>query len=224
MNQRKATILVATNSSHPWLLESKNNDSYERLKRSIDIVITVPSFIITSPVLLLCMLIVKLESEGPIFYMQQRTGINGKRFKMYKLRTMKINAEELKQQLLHLNELTYPDFKIANDPRITRVGNFLRKTSLDELPQLINVLKGDMSLVGPRPTSFSADTYDLWHTARLLARPGITGIWQISGRSNIDFDDRARMDISYIRNRSTMLDMKILLATFRSVIVRNGAY
>ena len=112
---------------------------------------------------------------------QLRTGKGGRRFRMYKLRTMVRNAEELKAQLMHLNELTYPDFKITNDPRVTRVGWFLRKTSLDELPQLFNVIRGDMSLVGPRPTSFSAGTYSLWHTARLEVKPGLTGLWQISG-------------------------------------------
>ena len=193
-------------------------------KRVMDIVLTLPIFMLTLPVLLTCMLLVKLESPGPIFFKQKRTGKGGRRFSMLKLRTMVVNAEELKQQLMHLNQLTYPDFKVANDPRITRVGRFLRKTSLDELPQLINVLKGDMSLVGPRPTSFSSSTYDLWHTARLQVIPGITGLWQISGRSDIDFDDRARLDIEYIRSRSITTDFRILLQTFSTVLAKEGAY
>jgi lipopolysaccharide/colanic/teichoic acid biosynthesis glycosyltransferase len=133
------------------------------------------------------------------------------------------NSEELKAQYMHLNELTFPDFKISNDPRVTRVGRFLRKTSLDELPQIFNVLKGDMSLVGPRPTSFAASTYSLWHTARLDAKPGITGLWQVSGRSELDFDDRLRLDIAYLRNRSLWLDLRILLRTIGCVVSTRGA-
>ena len=198
--------------------------TYERNKRLMDIVLTVPLLVATLPILLSCMIMVKLDSEGPIFLVQKRTGKGGRRFKMLKLRTMVINAEELKQQLQHLNQLTYPDFKVANDPRITRTGKFLRKTSLDELPQLINVLKGEMSLVGPRPTSFRSSTYDLWHTARLQVTPGITGLWQISGRSDIDFDERARLDINYIRLRSIGMDFRILLRTVSCVISSDGAY
>ena len=198
--------------------------AYERNKRLMDIAVTIPLFVIALPILLLCMIMMKLDSQGPIFYRQQRTGKGGRRFKMLKLRTMVINAEELKQQLQHLNQLSYPDFKVANDPRITRTGRFFRKTSLDELPQLVNVLKGDMSLVGPRPTSFSSSTYDLWHTARLKVTPGITGLWQISGRSDVDFDDRARLDIAYIRDRSIGMDFRILLRTASCVISKDGAY
>jgi lipopolysaccharide/colanic/teichoic acid biosynthesis glycosyltransferase len=171
----------------------------------------------------LCALAVWLDSPGPLFFYQQRTGIGGRRFKMWKLRTMVVNAEELKVTLAHLNELTYPDFKITNDPRVTRVGRILRRTSLDELPQLLNVLTGDMSLVGPRPTSFSANTYCLWHTARLELKPGITGLWQISGRADVDFDERLRLDIAYLRNRSLLLDVQILCRTVGAVISSRGA-
>jgi lipopolysaccharide/colanic/teichoic acid biosynthesis glycosyltransferase len=142
---------------------------------------------------------------------------------MFKLRTMVENAAELKQKYAHLNELSWPDFKITNDPRVTRVGRILRRTSLDELPQLFNVLRGDMSLVGPRPTSFSAETYRLWHTARLEVQPGLTGLWQVSGRNELDFDDRLRLDIAYIRNRSLKLDVLILLKTFSAVFTGRGA-
>ncbi len=143
---------------------------------------------------------------------------------MFKFRTMVQNAEELKKELAHLNQLNWPDFKAADDPRITRVGAFLRKTSLDELPQLLNVIRGDMSLVGPRPTSFHANTYDLWHTERLEVVPGITGIWQVSGRSDVDFDERVRLDREYIRRQSIMLDLKILFLTISAVVLRRGAY
>jgi len=134
------------------------------------------------------------------------------------------NAEQLKKNLGHMNELTWPDFKISNDPRITRVGSFLRRTSLDELPQLINVLKGNMSLVGPRPTSFVAESYDLWQTERLEVMPGITGLWQISGRSDVDFDERSRLDIKYLENQSFFYDIRILLLTVAAIMSKRGAY
>ncbi len=120
--------------------------------------------------------------------------------------------------------VTWPDFKISDDPRVTRIGRILRKTSLDELPQTFNVIKGDMSLVGPRPTSFSADTYTLWHTERLEVQPGITGLWQVSGRSDVDFDERLRLDIEYIRQRSLWFDMKLLYRTVAAVLRPSGAY
>ena len=142
---------------------------------------------------------------------------------MYKFRTMVENAEELKASLQHLNVLPLPDFKIINDPRITRVGRFLRKTSLDELPQIINLWKGEMTLVGPRPTSFPAETYDLWHTRRLEVRPGITGLWQVKGRNETTFDERLRIDSQYIRRMSLWLDAKIVWWTIASVVHRTGA-
>ena len=178
---------------------------------------------IVVPVLLLCALAVWLESDGPIIFTQLRTGRHGNRFKMFKFRTMVPNAEELKASLQHLNILPAPDFKIIDDPRITRVGRFLRKTSLDELPQILNVLMGHMSFVGPRPTSFAPATYDIWHTERLEAAPGITGLWQVKGRNSMTFDERLRLDIDYVRNRSFKLDLKILSMTAGAVISRSGA-
>jgi lipopolysaccharide/colanic/teichoic acid biosynthesis glycosyltransferase len=142
---------------------------------------------------------------------------------MYKFRTMVQNAEALKAQLAHLNVLPPPDFKIPNDPRITRVGKFLRETSLDELPQLINVIRGEMSLVGPRPTSFAPSTYSLWHTYRLEVTPGITGLWQVRGRNHTTFDERLRIDIEYIQHRSFGLDFSILVKTVPAVVRRSGA-
>jgi lipopolysaccharide/colanic/teichoic acid biosynthesis glycosyltransferase len=176
------------------------------------------------PVMLVCAALVWLEDRGPIVFRQQRTGKGGKRFGMFKFRTMVVNAEQLKEKYAHLNELTWPDFKITNDPRMTRIGRFLRKTSLDELPQLFNVLHGEMSLVGPRPTSFAANTYALWQTERLEVLPGITGLWQVSGRSDVDFDDRLRMDIEYIERQGFWFDMWILLQTALVLINRRGAY
>ena len=142
---------------------------------------------------------------------------------MWKFRTMVRNAEELKAQLVHLNVLPAPDFKVLDDPRVTRVGRFLRRSSLDELPQLLNVLAGDMTLVGPRPTSFAASTYDLWHTRRLEVVPGITGLWQVNGRHEMTFDERLRLDIAYIERQSLGLDLKIIALTFASVFRRTGA-
>jgi len=153
---------------------------------------------------------------------QPRTGRNGRRFGMFKLRTMVRNAEQLKAELAHLNVLPAPDFKIPDDPRVTRVGKILRKTSLDEAPQLLNVLRGDMSIVGPRPTSFAASTYELWHTQRLEVRPGITGLWQVEGRGSTTFDERLRLDVRYIRHQSLLQDLLLVLRTFGSVVRRPG--
>lgn len=196
---------------------------YEGAKRTLDVVVTLAALPFVLLVLAACALAIRLDSPGPVFFTQSRTGRGGRRFPMYKLRTMVQNAEELKARYAHLNELTPPDFRLTNDPRVTRVGRFLRKTSLDELPQVFNVLQGSMSLVGPRPTSFPADSYRLWHTARLEVKPGLTGLWQISGRNEIDFDDRLRLDIAYIRNRSLLLDLRILLRTFGAVVGGRGA-
>jgi lipopolysaccharide/colanic/teichoic acid biosynthesis glycosyltransferase len=170
-------------------------------------------------------LIIQLTSPGaPVIFKQQRTGKGGRRFQMYKFRTMVPNAEELKSNYAHLNELKWPDFKITNDPRITPIGRFLRKTSLDELPQLFNVLRGEMSLVGPRPTSFGPETYKLWHTSRLDVMPGLTGLWQIIGRAQLEFDDRLRLDIAYIERASLWLDFNILLRTVLAVFESRGAH
>jgi lipopolysaccharide/colanic/teichoic acid biosynthesis glycosyltransferase len=174
-------------------------------------------------ILAVCCLAIRLDSPGPIFFFQLRTGRGGRRFKMYKLRTMVKNAEELKEKYMHLNLLTYPDFKIANDPRITRVGRILRKTSLDELPQIFNVFRGDMALVGPRPTSFKASTYSLWHTARLQLKPGLTGLWQVGGRNELDFDERVRLDIAYQRHQCLWLDLQIMFRTIGAVFTARGA-
>lgn len=197
--------------------------SYVRVKRILDVLLSAAALPLILPVLLLCALVIRLDSPGPAFFSQLRTGVGGRRFPMWKMRTMVANADALKRQYEHLNELSYPDFKIRNDPRITRVGRFLRHTSLDELPQIFNVLAGDMSLVGPRPTSFAADTYRLWHTARLEVKPGLTGLWQISGRNDLDFDERLRLDIAYVRNRSLSLDLRIILRTFGAVTSGRGA-
>lgn len=190
-------------------------------------VLDVTACLVLLPVLLLVLLgiglLIKLDSPGPVLFTQPRTGRDGRPFRMYKFRSMVRNAAELKAELAHLNVLPPPDFKIPNDPRITRAGRFLRKTSLDELPQLLNVLRGEMSLVGPRPTSFGADTYDLWHTKRLEVTPGMTGLWQIQGRNVTTFDERLRLDLAYVANMSLWLDLRILLRTVGAIWKRSGA-
>ncbi len=143
---------------------------------------------------------------------------------MFKFRTMVPGAAGMKHGLEAGNVMSGPDFKVMNDPRVTKLGLLLRKWSLDEAPQLWNVLKGDMSLVGPRPTSFTPQTYDLWHTERLEVMPGLTGLWQIRGRGEIGFDDRVRLDIAYVRNRSLALDVSILFRTLPAVLSQRGAY
>jgi lipopolysaccharide/colanic/teichoic acid biosynthesis glycosyltransferase len=199
-------------------------EAFERTKRALDLAVALAVLPLVLVIVAVCMVAIKMESAGaPALFRQQRTGKGGRRFGMFKLRTMVPNAEALKAKYMHLNEHRYPDFKITNDPRMTRVGRILRKTSLDELPQVFNVILGDMTLVGPRPTSFGADTYRLWHTARLEVKPGLTGLWQVSGRADLEFDDRLRLDIAYIRNRSLSLDLRILVRTFTAVLSTRGA-
>jgi lipopolysaccharide/colanic/teichoic acid biosynthesis glycosyltransferase len=192
-------------------------------KRALDLVLGSLVLLLVLPVLVLTAIAVRLDSPGPVLLRQARTGLAGRRFTMFKFRTMVENAEELKASLAHLNVLPPPDFKIPDDPRITRVGKVLRATSLDELPQLVNVLRGEMSLVGPRPTSFSAQTYDPWHGKRLEVRPGITGLWQVRGRNTTTFDERLRLDIAYVDRQSLLLDVRILFETAAAVVRRTGA-
>jgi lipopolysaccharide/colanic/teichoic acid biosynthesis glycosyltransferase len=196
---------------------------YKFYKRIFDLTATIITMPFWMSIIGVIAVIIKFtDRDAPVIFSQIRTGKNGKRFKMYKFRTMVSNAEEMKKELLHLNELNWPDFKIPNDPRITKIGRFLRKTSLDELPQLFNVLRGDMTLVGPRPTSFKSDTYQVWQTERLDITPGVTGLWQINGRGKVLFDERVRMEITYIKNSSLGLDIYIIISTLISLITSNG--
>ena len=224
------TTTNRSRAAGPWYLAIDpqhrliRGKAYHFIKRSIDIAVVLMVSPLLLPLGLLVALLVYIDSPGRVLFTQLRTGKGGRRFRMYKFRSMVPNAEELKIKYAHLNELTWPDFKITNDPRITRVGKILRKTSLDELPQLLNVIKGDMSLVGPRPTSFAPETYRLWHTERLEVVPGITGLWQISGRSNLDFDQRLKLDIAYIERQSLWLDLQIVVRTAAQVFIGEGAY
>jgi lipopolysaccharide/colanic/teichoic acid biosynthesis glycosyltransferase len=199
--------------------------AYQLAKRFMDLFLVVITMPLWLPLNGIVALIIRFTSPGaPVVFKQLRTGKGGRRFHMYKFRTMVPDAETLKAKYAYMNELQWPDFKITNDPRITRVGRFLRKTSLDEIPQFFNILKGEMSLVGPRPTSFGPETYKLWHTSRLDVMPGLTGLWQIMGRAELEFDDRLRLDIAYIERASLWLDFNILLRTVTAVFESRGAH
>jgi lipopolysaccharide/colanic/teichoic acid biosynthesis glycosyltransferase len=198
--------------------------TYDIAKRALDLTLVIAFAPLWVPLLLACALAVKLDDRsGAVIFSQVRTGRGGKSIRMHKFRTMVPNAEEMKWELRHLNELEWPDFKIADDPRITRPGRFLRTTSLDELPQLWDVLMGRLSLVGPRPTDFMPDTYSLWQTERLDVMPGITGLWQIYGRGLSEFDERTRLDIAYVQRRGMWMDIQILFRTIPAVLTRRGA-
>jgi exopolysaccharide biosynthesis polyprenyl glycosylphosphotransferase len=199
---------------------------YQRfLKRPCDVLASLLGLALLSPVFLVISLLVKLDSPGPVFFKQIRVGKDGTEFWFYKFRSMVQDAERLKKELMHLNELEGPVFKISEDPRITKTGRFLRRTSLDELPQLINVLRGEMSLVGPRPPlPCEVENYEAWQREKLTVLPGITCLWQISGRNHIGFTEWMRLDIEYIRRQSLGLDLKILLRTLPAVLSRKGAY
>ena len=224
-------LQFAPDSVEKWIYKfsprrrSLTGDFYLVAKRIMDVAFVLLTLPLWAPVLAIIGLVIRTTSPGlPVMFKQLRTGKGGRRFEMYKFRTMVPNAEELKARYAHLNELQWPDFKITDDPRITPVGEFLRKTSLDELPQVINVLRGEMSLVGPRPTSFGPETYQLWHTSRLDVMPGITGLWQIFGRGQLEFDARLRLDIAYIERASLWLDIQILLLTVVAALQQRGAH
>ena len=196
---------------------------YRAIKRMIDIVGSLFALIVLSPVMVAVAIATWLQDpRAPVLFRQQRTGRGGRPFALLKFRTMVRNADELKEQYRHLSEVAWPDFRLAEDPRVTRLGRFLRKTSLDELPQLLNVLQGEMSLVGPRPTSFAMTTYDTWQTGRLDFRPGITGPWQVHGRSTMDFTERCRLEITFFRKPSLTRELALLVATIGTVFRRTG--
>lgn len=203
-----------------------NNMSYEIIKRMIDIIGASIGIVFLSIIFLIVSIAIKIEDpKGPIFFSQVRVGKNGKKFKMYKFRSMVTDAEEKLEQLLQYNETTGAMFKMKHDPRVTKIGRFVRKTSIDELPQLLNVLKGEMSLVGPRPPlPREVDLYTKYDKQRLLVTPGCTGLWQISGRSNIGFKQMVELDLFYIEHKSLLLDMKIILKTCFLFLGSKGAF
>lgn len=195
------------------------------LKRLLDMLIILILALPAGLITIVTAISVKLESPGPAFFFQERIGYQGKPFKMAKFRSMVVNAEEMKDELLLLNEADGPIFKIKEDPRLTKVGRFIRRYSLDELPQLYNVFKGDMSMVGPRPPlATEVVQYQPWHMQRLEVKGGITGLWQVSGRSDLTFDEQCLLDIYYIENWSLSLDLRIMLQTIPHIISGRGAY
>ena len=193
---------------------------YLVLKRLMDIVGASLGLLLASPIMLIVAILIKLEDpKGPIIFSQVRNREYPRTFKMYKFRSMYIDAEERLQELMHLNEQSGPAFKIKDDPRITKIGKFIRKTSLDELPQLFNVLKGEMSLVGPRPAiPREVEQYTAYQKQRLFVKPGLTCIWQVSGRNNIGFDEWVELDIEYIKKRNLWLDIKLILLTIPALL------
>ena len=188
---------------------------YKVVKRFADIVLSLFGLIFLSPLLLITAIVIRIDSPGRAVYSQYRVGKHGKKFKIYKLRSMVNGAEKMKDKLLKENEMSGPMFKMKDDPRVTRVGKFIRKTSIDELPQLINVLKGEMSLVGPRPSlPHEVEKFEPWMKERLNVKPGLTCYWQVSGRNDIDFEDWMKLDIKYVRERSVLQDIKLIFKTF----------
>ncbi len=189
--------------------------TYKILKRALDIIGSVLGLILLSPLLLIVSILIKLESEGSIIFAQRRVGFRGKEFNMYKFRSMVVNAEDLKSQLKEQNEMSGPMFKMKNDPRITKIGKFIRKTSIDEVPQLINILKGEMSFVGPRPSLKSeVEQFKPWMLKRFEVKPGLTCYWQVMGRNNIDFEEWMKLDIKYVNERNIFIDIKLIFKTF----------
>lgn len=188
---------------------------YDFIKRLFDIVCSLAALIFLSPILLLVCIAIKVESPGPVIFKQERIGKNKKTFKMYKFRSMVADAEKLKADLMKENQRNGPMFKIKNDPRVTKVGHFIRRTSIDELPQLVNILKGEMSIVGPRPSlPNEVKQFEPWMLERLSVKPGLTCYWQVQGRDNIEFEDWMKLDVKYIRERGFLLDLKLIFKTF----------
>jgi exopolysaccharide biosynthesis polyprenyl glycosylphosphotransferase len=212
------------------------SDAARLVKRASDIVIASIAFVVCFPVWLLIAILIKLDSDGPVFYKQERVSMDGRIFLFIKFRTMLADSDDLshrehQQKLIagnedsNLGDESNPLYKDANDPRITRIGRLLRRASLDELPQLLNVLRGDMSIVGPRPPiPYEVEQYELWHRKRLDMKPGITGLWQVSGRSRLSFEEMVRLDLYYIENWSLLLDLKIILLTLPVIFRGEDAY
>jgi lipopolysaccharide/colanic/teichoic acid biosynthesis glycosyltransferase len=194
------------------------------LRRLADLLVLAVAAPVVLSVIGLLAVIVKLDSPGPAFVRIQRLGRNGRPFGLLKLRSMTRDAEQLKGALEHLNILPWPDFKLAEDPRVTRAGRWLRRYSLDELPQLYNMLRGEMTLIGPRPCSVALADYELWQTERLDVTPGLVGRWQADGRARLDFAGRCRLDIRQAQSRSIRVNLQLVAATVRSVLASRGAY
>lgn len=202
------------------IMKDSSRIVYRFIKRTIDIIFSILGLVLLSPLLIIVAIIIKIDSKGPVFFAQERVGYKGNHFKMYKFRSMVLNAEELKEKLQEKNEMSGPMFKMKDDPRVTKIGKFIRKTSIDELPQLINVLLGQMSLVGPRPSlPKEVEKFETWMLERLNVKPGLTCYWQVSGRNDIDFEDWMKLDIKYVNERNLWIDIKLI---FKTVFVLFG--
>jgi exopolysaccharide biosynthesis polyprenyl glycosylphosphotransferase len=222
-----ATARVSLSDSHRLsLISAVPTGAYVSWgKRLLDFVVSVAALVIVLPFVPFIALAIRFDSPGPLLYRSVRLGRNGRPFVFYKFRSMVVGAHESARYVRHLNEIEGPVFKSARDPRVTRVGRFLRRTSIDELPQLWNVLRGDMTLVGPRPPiPEEAEAYEPWQRLRLEVKPGLTCLWQVSGRSKLGFAEWMRLDIQYIQTMSLRSDLKILLRTIPAVLSREGAY
>lgn len=205
-------------------VEVNHSVIYYAVKRFFDIALCVLALVVLSPVFLITALAIKIEDGEPVIFTQERTGLNGNVFKMYKFRSMVKNAPELHISLLEKNELDGPAFKLKDDPRITKVGKIIRRTSIDELPQLINIIKGDMSIVGPRPLPvYETEHCNEYQNQRLLMKPGLTCYWQVMGRNNIGFDEWIELDLKYIKNSGILTDLGIIIMTFGAVLSGKGA-
>lgn len=192
----------------------KKNLGYFFIKRLIDLIGSVCGLVLLSPLLIIIAIIIKKDSKGPVFFVQERVGFAGEVFKMYKFRSMCSDAECKLKELKESNEMSGPMFKMTDDPRITKIGRFIRKTSIDELPQLLNVLKGEMSLVGPRPNlPREVVQFENWMKDKFLCKPGLTCFWQVMGRNDIDFEEWMELDIKYLKERSTFIDVKLIFQT-----------
>ena len=222
---RRSTSDSPTNPRPPSIQPLGNRSAFYRIsKRILDVVIAGMAVVVLSPLLLAVTAILAVSTKGKPFFVQQRVGYRGRLFPMIKFRTMRLDAEKLKQQIKNQHQ-DGPIFKNRQDPRITRIGRFLRKSSIDEMPQLLNVFLGHMSLVGPRPpVPKEVAEYEPWHNSRLAIKPGLTCLWQVSGRSDIGFQDWVRMDIWYAKNQSLWTDFRLLLKTPWTVITGRGAY
>ena len=199
------------------------NLAYAVVKRAMDMVLSATALILLTPLLVVVALAVKLECRSaPVLFRQSRAGRLGRQFQIAKFRTMVPDADDLKDSLRERSSVSWPDFRLEHDPRVTRLGRVLRTTSIDELPQLWSVLRGSMSLVGPRPTSFTSDTYRPWQTERLDFAPGITGPWQVMGRNSMDFTERCRLEISFFRHTSLWRELGILIRTVPVLLRRTG--
>lgn len=204
---------------------SKKKTAYYFIKRLFDISMSLAALVVLFPVFLIVAFAIKAEDGGCVFYVQERTGLNGQVFRMYKFRSMCKDAEKIHKQLLSYNELDGPAFKMKNDPRVTKVGKFIRRTSIDELPQLVNIIKGEMSIVGPRPLpTYETELCNEYQNQRLLVKPGLTCYWQCCGRNDILFDEWMELDLKYIREAGILTDCKLILKTIGAVLRSDGAY